>query len=62
MLKRLRVRIQAPNTYQLELHFFASFCCEIVCCKRPKINDKEAGDGLLNVLHIKPHHGGRPAV
>ena len=47
MFERLLVRIPAPNTGWTFGHFFTLICCKncIVCLKRPKINEKEAGVG-----------------
>ena len=46
MFKRSWVQIPVPNTGWT---FFTLVCCKNcnVCLKRPKINEKEAGDGQL---------------
>ena len=43
MFKKLWVRIQAPYSGWIFSHRFVVKI--VVCLKRPKINEKEAGDG-----------------
>ena len=49
VIKRSRVRIQAPETGSTFLHNnWSNFI--FVFLKRPKMNEKEAGDGRLKTL------------
>ena len=55
--KRSWVRILAPYTGWTFGHFFTLICCKIciVCLKRPKISEKEAGVTNEDVfLYLKP--------
>ena len=63
MLEKLWVRIPAPYTGWI-WHLFTLICCKhcIVCLKRPRINEKEAGacpfKKIIGNLRISPppHH------
>ena len=55
MFKKLWVRIQAPYSGWTFSHRFVVKI--VVCLKRPKINEKEAGDGpfLQKMLQLIPN-------
>ena len=55
MFVRLWVRIPSPYTGWTLGHFFTLICCKncIVCLKKPKINEKEAGVGPFLKYYAK---------
>ena len=61
MFQRLWVRIPAPYTGWT---FFTFICCKncIVCLKRQKFNEKEAGDGPIKKIVTQPLQSGEMSV